>query len=68
MAGISLRTLIATPSELPRFFDAWAAKAEVPVILVHATRRTRASLLVALDVHPRVAMTMLRHSKIAARR
>jgi hypothetical protein len=32
---------------------------------VHATRRTRASLLVALDVHPRVAMTILRHSKIA---
>jgi integrase len=32
---------------------------------VHATRRTCASLLVALDVHPRVAMTILRHSKIA---
>jgi hypothetical protein len=29
------------------------------------TRRTCASLLVALDVHPRVAMTILRHSKIA---
>jgi hypothetical protein len=30
-----------------------------------ATRRTCASLLVALDVHPRVAMAILRHSKIA---
>lgn len=30
----------------------------------HFTRRTCASLLVALDVHPRVAI--LRHSKIAA--
>ena len=43
----------------------WATKAGVPVIPVHATRRTCASLLVALDVHPRVAMTILRHTKIA---
>jgi len=28
-------------------------------------RRTCASLLAALDVHPRVAMRILRHSKIA---
>jgi hypothetical protein len=28
------------------------------------TRRTCASLLVALDVHPRVAMQVLRHSRI----
>jgi integrase len=27
----------------------------VPVVSVHSTRRTRASLLVGLDVHPRVA-------------
>jgi integrase len=39
--------------------------AEVPAIPVHASRRTCASLLVALDVHLRVAMTILRHSKIA---
>jgi integrase len=32
---------------------------------VHTTRRTCASLLVALDVHPRVAMRILRHSQIA---
>ena len=50
---------------LLRFFQARAAKSGVPVIPVHATRRTCASLLVALDVHPRVAMTILRHSKIA---
>ena len=31
----------------------------------HDTRRTCASLLVALDVHPRVAMQILRHSQIA---
>ena len=40
-------------------------QAGVPVTSVHATRRTCASLLVALDVHPRVAMAILRHSKIA---
>ena len=34
-------------------------------IRVHDTRRTCGSLLAALDVHPRVAMQILRHSKIA---
>ncbi|WP_280839238.1 hypothetical protein [Micromonospora sp. A200] len=34
-------------------------------ISVHTTRRTCASLLVALDVHPRVTMQILRHSQIA---
>ena len=29
------------------------------------TRRTCGSLLAALDVHPRVAMAILRHSRIA---
>ena len=32
---------------------------------VHGTRKTCGSLLAALDVHPRVAMQILRHSKIA---
>ncbi|MBO0825040.1 MAG: hypothetical protein J2P27_14490 [Actinobacteria bacterium] len=36
----------------------------VPRIPVHGTRRVVALLLVALDVHPRVAMRILRHSKI----
>ena len=40
-------------------------RAGVPVIPVHSTRRTCASLLVAMDVHPRVAMAILRRSKIA---
>jgi integrase len=35
------------------------------VTSVHLTRKACASLLVALDVHPRVAMQILRHSKIA---
>jgi integrase len=37
----------------------------VSKITVHGTRKTCGSLLAALDVHPRVAMQILRHSKIA---
>ena len=36
-----------------------------PRITLHGTRKTCGSLLAALDVHPRVAMQILRHSKIA---
>ena len=32
---------------------------------MHGTRKTCASLLAGLDVHPRVAMRILRRSKIA---
>lgn len=52
------------PRNFHRAFKSRARKAEVPVIPVHATRRTCATLLVALDVHPRVAMAVLRHSRI----
>ena len=41
------------------------AKAKVPEITVHGARKTCGSLLATLDVHPRVAMQILRHSKIA---
>jgi hypothetical protein len=37
----------------------------VRYITSHGVRRTCASLLAALDVHPRVAMRILRYSKIA---
>jgi integrase len=37
----------------------------VRLVPVHVTRKTCASLLVALDVHPRVVMQILRHSQIA---
>lgn len=40
-------------------------KAGVRYSKVHDTRRTCGSLLAALDVHPCVAMQILRHSKIA---
>jgi len=53
------------PRNFNRQFTARCHKAEVRYIRVHDTRRTCASLLVALDVHPRVAMQILRHSQIA---
>ena len=46
-------------------FKERAVKAGVPIISVHSARRTCASLLVAMNVHPRVAMAILRHSQIA---
>jgi integrase len=72
-AGREIRTLRVTPAIAVRArtqafnsdFKLRAQKAGVPVIPIHATRRTCASLLVALDVHPRVAMAVLRHSWIA---
>ena len=47
-----------------RLFDSRCAKAGVRRIEVHTTRKTCATLLAALDVHPRVAMRILRHSQI----
>jgi integrase len=53
------------PRNFHRDFKARCRKAGVREIPVHTTRRTCASLLAALDVHPRVAMAILRHSQIA---
>jgi integrase len=53
------------PRNFSRSFDRCIVKAHVPRITVHGTRKTCGSLLAALDVHPRVAMQILRHSKIA---
>ena len=53
------------PRNFSRSFDRCIVEAQVPRITVHGTRKTCGSLLAALDVHPRVAMQILRHSKIA---
>lgn len=53
------------PRNVKRSFDARCRKAGVRRIRIHDTRRTCGTLLAALDVHPRVAMAILRHSKIA---
>lgn len=53
------------PRNFHRAFRARCRQAGVPVTPVHAARKACATLLVALDVHPRVAMQILRHSQIA---
>ncbi len=66
--GLVFTTRYGTPIEprnFSRSFDRCIASAGVPRITVHGTRKTCGSLLAALEVHPRVAMQILRHSKIA---
>jgi integrase len=66
--GLVFTTRHGTPIEPRNFnrsFNRCIAAAKVPTITVHGTRKTCGSLLAALDVHPRVAMQILRHSKIA---
>lgn len=53
------------PDNFKRSFANRCRKAGVRRIPMHTIGRTCASLLVALDIHPRVAMQVLRHSQIA---
>jgi integrase len=53
------------PRNFNRYFDARIAAAGVRRITVHDARRTCATLLVDLDVHPRIIMKILRHTQIA---
>ena len=67
-SGLVITTRYGTPFEPRNFnrqFTARCHKAKVRYIKPHGMRRTCASLLAALDIHPRVAMRVLRHSKIA---
>nr|WP_255744596.1 tyrosine-type recombinase/integrase [Streptacidiphilus sp. ASG 303] len=61
-------TRYGTPVEPRNFNREFARRCEragVRRIRVHDTRHTCGSLLAALDVHPRIAMQILRHSQIA---
>ncbi|TYB49186.1 tyrosine-type recombinase/integrase [Actinomadura chibensis] len=65
--GLVFTTRYGTPIDPRNFnrsFDERCAKAGVRRIKVHDTRHTCATLLAALDVHPRVAMRILRHAQI----
>ncbi|SEG92173.1 Site-specific recombinase XerD [Thermomonospora echinospora] len=53
------------PRNFNRSFATACDRAGVRRVPVHVTRKTCASLLVALDIHPRVVMQILRHSQIA---
>ena len=66
--GLVFTTRYGTPIEPRNFnrsFDYRIARTGVRRITVHGTRKTCGTLLAALDVHPRVAMQILRHSRIA---
>ena len=53
------------PRNFNRSFHGRCARAEVRRIKVHDARRTCASLLADLDIHPRVVMQILRHAQFA---
>ena len=53
------------PRNFNRSWDARCTKASVRKITVHDARRTCGSLLADLDVHPRVAMAILRHARFS---
>ena len=53
------------PRNFNREFTTRCWHAGVPVITVHDARRTCATLLVDLAVHPRVVMQVLRHAKFS---
>jgi integrase len=61
-------TRLGTPVEPRNFNRSWdtrVRKAGVRRITVHDARRTCGSLLADLDVHPRVAMRILRHARFS---
>jgi integrase len=53
------------PRNLSRSYDNRITKAGVRRITVHDARRTCGTLLADLDVHPRVAMQILRHAQFS---
>jgi integrase len=53
------------PRNFNRSFTARCARAGARLIRVHDARHTCATLLAALDVQPRIAMRIMRHSQIA---
>ncbi|SCG65531.1 Phage integrase, N-terminal SAM-like domain [Micromonospora echinaurantiaca] len=66
--GLVFTTRYGTPIEPRNFQRSWQTrcdKAGVKPITVHDARRTCATLLADLDVHPRVAMQVLRHARFS---
>lgn len=64
-SGLVFTTKYGTPIEPRNFNRTWDVRcgaATVRRITIHDARRTCASLLVDLDVHPRIAMQILRHA------
>lgn len=66
--GLLFTTRYGTPIEPRNFNRSWnarCAKAGVRKITAHDARRACGSLLADLDVHPRVAMRVLRHAQVS---
>lgn len=66
--GLVFTTRYGTPIEprnFNRYWDRRCDLASVRKITVHDARRTCGSLLADLDVHPRIAMAILRHAQFA---
>jgi integrase len=66
--GLIFTTQFGTPVEPRNFNRSWdsrIAKAKIRKITVHDGRRTCATLLVDLDIHPRQVMRILRHAQFA---
>lgn len=67
-ANLVFTTRYGTPIEPRNFNRSWDARcrtAGVRTITVHDGRRSCGTLLADLDVHPRVAMQVLRHARFA---
>jgi integrase len=67
-SGLVFTTRYGTPIEprnLNRSYDTRIRRAGVRRITVHDARRTCGTLLADLDVHPRVAMQILRHAQFS---
>ncbi|MFS8095672.1 site-specific integrase [Lentzea alba] len=66
-SGLMFTTRHGTPIEPRNFNRSWDRRCEkacVPKITVHDGRRSCASLLAELNVHPRVVMRILRHANV----
>jgi len=65
LAFLTSNGLPHSPRNINSYFDRRCARYGVRRITIHDTRRTCGSLLATLQVHPRVAMGILRHSRIS---
>jgi integrase len=67
-AGFAFTTRIGTPVDPANLLDDFKRilkKADLPDIRFHDLRHSAASLLLALNVHPRIVMELLGHSQIS---
>jgi integrase len=66
-SGLVFTSTVGTmyqPANLHKRWQGHLRNADLPIVPFHSLRHTAASFLVALNVHPRVAMEILGHSNI----